>query len=121
MKQSDPERGVGAKAPGFSDGQFGVAVHGLDDSLGDLLVGLEPVEDQLLVGAQRPRDSLERGQATRRVSSVADSSITVPSLAISAMTSAHTHFVDLVEPLPPIVPDHRELGLSDLGQTTDLH
>ena len=34
---------------------------------------------------------------------------------------AHTHFVDLVEPLPPVVPDHWEVGVSDLGETTLLH
>lgn len=34
---------------------------------------------------------------------------------------AHTHFVDFVGPLPPILPNHWELGLSDLGETTDLH
>ena len=27
----------------------------------------------------------------------------------------------LVEPLPPVLPNHWELGLSDLGETTDLH
>ncbi len=32
-----------------------------------------------------------------------------------------THFVDLVEPFPPVVPDHWELGLSDLGDTSLLH
>ena len=31
------------------------------------------------------------------------------------------HFVDLVEPFPPVIPDHWELGLSDLGESTDLH
>ena len=31
------------------------------------------------------------------------------------------HFVDLVEPLPVVEPDHWELGLSELGVTTDLH
>ena len=34
---------------------------------------------------------------------------------------AHTHFVDLVEPFPPFVPDHWELGISDLGDTSWLH
>ncbi|ATB45936.1 hypothetical protein [Corallococcus macrosporus] len=34
---------------------------------------------------------------------------------------AHTHFVDLVEPLPSILPEHWELGLSELGDTTTLH
>ena len=40
---------------------------------------------------------------------------------VEYLKPAHTHFVDLVEPLPPIVPNHWELGLSDLGETTDLH
>lgn len=40
---------------------------------------------------------------------------------VEYLKPSHTHFVDLVEPLPPIVPDHWELGLSDLGETTDLH
>jgi hypothetical protein len=40
---------------------------------------------------------------------------------VDDLKPAHTHFVDLIEPLPPIVPDHWELGLSDLGETTDLH
>ena len=40
---------------------------------------------------------------------------------VEYLKPAHTHFVDLVEPLPPILPDHGELGLSDLGETTDLH
>jgi phage tail-like protein len=34
---------------------------------------------------------------------------------------AHTHFVDLVEPLAPIVPDHWEIGESELGTTSLLH
>ena len=40
---------------------------------------------------------------------------------VEYLKPAHTHFVDLVEPLPPILPNHWELGLSDLGETTDLH
>ncbi len=40
---------------------------------------------------------------------------------VEYLKPAHTHFVDLVEPLPPILPDHWELGLSDLGETTNLH
>lgn len=40
---------------------------------------------------------------------------------VEYLKPAHTHFVDLVEPLPPVVPNHWELGLSDLGETTDLH
>jgi len=34
---------------------------------------------------------------------------------------AHTHFVELVEPLPVVVPDQWELALGDLGETADLH
>jgi phage tail-like protein len=40
---------------------------------------------------------------------------------VEYLKPAHTHFVDLVEPFPPVVPDHWELGLSKLGQSTDLH
>jgi hypothetical protein len=47
--------------------------------------------------------------------------------AMSALSGATlwvlraTHFVDLVEPLPIVEPDHWELGLSELGVTTVLH
>lgn len=37
------------------------------------------------------------------------------------MKSAHTHFVELVEPVPPTILDHWELGFSEVGVTTDLH
>ncbi len=40
---------------------------------------------------------------------------------VEYLKPAHTHFVDLVEPLPPVLPNHWELALSDLGETTDLH
>ncbi|MBU8900970.1 phage tail protein [Corallococcus sp. M34] len=40
---------------------------------------------------------------------------------VGYLKPAHTHFVDLVEPLPPILPEHWELGLSELGETTTLH
>jgi phage tail-like protein len=40
---------------------------------------------------------------------------------VEYLKPAHTHFVDLVEPLPPIVPDHWEIGVSELGETTVLH
>jgi len=40
---------------------------------------------------------------------------------VEYLKPAHTHFVDLVEPLPVVEPDHWELGLSELGVTTDLH
>jgi len=40
---------------------------------------------------------------------------------VQYLKPAHTHFVDLVEPFPPIIPDHWELGLSDLSETTILH
>ena len=39
---------------------------------------------------------------------------------VSEYYAAHTHFVDLIEPLPPVLPNHWELGLSDLVETTDL-
>jgi phage tail-like protein len=40
---------------------------------------------------------------------------------VEYLKPAHTHFVDLVEPIAPLLPDHWELGLSELGDTTDLH
>lgn len=40
---------------------------------------------------------------------------------VEYLKPAHTHFVDLVEPLPAVLPNHWELGLSELGVTTDLH
>ncbi|MBI5535977.1 MAG: phage tail protein [Deltaproteobacteria bacterium] len=40
---------------------------------------------------------------------------------VNYMKPAHTHFVNLIEPLPPIVPDHWELGASEVGETTFLH
>lgn len=40
---------------------------------------------------------------------------------VEYLKPAHTHFVDLLEPLPPVVPDHWELGISELGVSTKLH
>ena len=40
---------------------------------------------------------------------------------VTYLKPAHTHFVDLLAPLPPAVLEHWELGLSELGETTDLH
>lgn len=40
---------------------------------------------------------------------------------VEYLKPAHTHFIDLVEPLLPIPPEHWELGLSALGETTTLH
>ena len=40
---------------------------------------------------------------------------------VNYLKPAHTHFVNLIEPLPPIVPDHWELGLSEVGETSNLH
>src|SRR5690606_7716951 len=40
---------------------------------------------------------------------------------VEYLKPAHTHFVDLVEPVAVIEPDHWELGLSDSGETSDLH
>ena len=40
---------------------------------------------------------------------------------VEYLKPAHTHFVDLVEPFPPIVPDHWELGQSDLAVSSFLH
>jgi phage tail-like protein len=40
---------------------------------------------------------------------------------VEYLKPAHTHFVNLVEPLPPPTYDHWELGVSELGDTTVLH
>ncbi|MGE0325902.1 MAG: Ig-like domain-containing protein [Polyangiaceae bacterium] len=40
---------------------------------------------------------------------------------VEYLKPAHTHFVDLVEPVPPAVLDHWELGLSEVGVETALH
>ena len=40
---------------------------------------------------------------------------------VEYLKPAHTHFVNLLEPLPPIVPEHWELGVSELGDTSLLH
>ncbi len=40
---------------------------------------------------------------------------------VDYLKPAHTHFVDLLEPTPPITYDHWELGVSEVGWTTDLH
>ncbi|MFI5299194.1 MAG: phage tail protein [Polyangiales bacterium] len=40
---------------------------------------------------------------------------------VDVIRPAHTHFVNLIEPLPPIVPDHWEIAVSELGLTTLLH
>jgi phage tail-like protein len=40
---------------------------------------------------------------------------------VEYLKPAHAHFVDLVEPFPPVMPDHWELGLSELGDRSVLH
>ena len=40
---------------------------------------------------------------------------------VEYLKPAHTHFVELIEPEPEVVPDHWELGESDLDETTLLH
>jgi len=40
---------------------------------------------------------------------------------VDYLKPAHTHFVDLLEPGVPPVFEHWELGISELGWTTDLH
>ncbi len=40
---------------------------------------------------------------------------------VDYMRPAHTHFADLIEPGPPPTFEHWELGVSELGVTTDLH
>ncbi|MCA9630907.1 MAG: phage tail protein [Myxococcales bacterium] len=40
---------------------------------------------------------------------------------VDYLKPAHTHFVQLIEPMPPVFIDHWELGSSELGETTELH
>ncbi len=40
---------------------------------------------------------------------------------VNNVKPAHTHFVNLLEPTVPIVPDHWELGVSEVGETSTLH
>ena len=40
---------------------------------------------------------------------------------VDYLKPAHTHFIDLIEPVPPELIDHLELGLSDLGVNWRLH
>jgi len=40
---------------------------------------------------------------------------------VEYLKPAHTHFVDLVEPLPTVLPDHWEIGVSEVGVTTFAH
>ncbi len=40
---------------------------------------------------------------------------------VEYLKPAHTHFVSLIEPLPPPSYDHWELGVSELGDTSLLH
>jgi phage tail-like protein len=40
---------------------------------------------------------------------------------VDYLKPAHTHFVQLIEPMPPAFIDHWELGVSELGETTELH
>jgi phage tail-like protein len=40
---------------------------------------------------------------------------------VEYLKPAHRHVVDLIEPLPPVVPDHWEIGVSEVGVTTVVH
>lgn len=40
---------------------------------------------------------------------------------VEYLKPAHTHFVDLIEPVPPPTFEHWELGISELGTNSDLH
>lgn len=43
------------------------------------------------------------------------------SAIVEYLKPAHTHFVTLVEPGPPAFVDHWELGVSEVGESSDLH
>lgn len=40
---------------------------------------------------------------------------------VEYLKPAHTHFVNLIEPVPPQHIEHWELGISELGSGTELH
>ena len=40
---------------------------------------------------------------------------------VEYLKPAHTHFVDLIEPGPPLSYDHWEMGVSELGWSSELH
>jgi len=40
---------------------------------------------------------------------------------VDYLKPAHTHFIDLIEPVPPPTFDHWELGISELGAESVLH
>jgi phage tail-like protein len=40
---------------------------------------------------------------------------------VDVIRPAHTHFIDIIEPGSPTFVDHWELGLSKLGENTELH
>src|SRR3989304_7385662 len=62
MRERGFERFVRAKAPGFSDGEFRVAVHALDDAECDLASRREPVEQERAVRAQGLGETLHGRQ-----------------------------------------------------------
>ncbi|MHA7627403.1 hypothetical protein [Corallococcus sp. M7] len=39
---------------------------------------------------------------------------------VEYLNPVHTHFVDLIKSLPPVLPNHWELAFGDLGETTNL-
>ncbi|MCP4678754.1 MAG: phage tail protein [Deltaproteobacteria bacterium] len=40
---------------------------------------------------------------------------------VTLLKPGHTHFIDLIEPFPPPTFDHWELGVSELGISSELH
>lgn len=90
---------------GFVEGELvlGESLLGVDWTLGTsdsgLLYSFEVRADQLLNDTQRAQ-----------ITSI-----------VEYMKPAHEHFVRLVEPPVPVVIDHLELGLSELGVNWELH
>jgi hypothetical protein len=72
-------------------------------------LALTPEERRMALAGQALRG---RGARGRRPA---------PCGAKAPLKPAHTHFVDLVEPLPPVVPDHWEIGVSEVGVATVTH
>jgi hypothetical protein len=52
---------VGTETVRFSHGEFRLVVQPLDDAVGDLAFGSEPIEDQRSMGTDHPRHGLQSG------------------------------------------------------------
>jgi phage tail-like protein len=90
------------------------AFHGTTLVLGESRLGVDWV-----LG---PSDSFARYAFDITVSrQLADSERQQIRQIVDFMRPAHTHFIDIIEPGAPTFIDHWELGLSKLGENTELH